>query len=220
MEPRDRIVQAAAALLAEGGRDAVTTRAVAARAAVQAPTIYRLFGDKSGLLDAVAEYGFTAYLERKGVPEPTRDPIEDLKAGWDLHIGFGLANPTLYPLMYGDPRSPSPAAEAAVNVLHERIRRIAAAGRLKVSEQRAANLVQAVGEGTVLRLLAAHEPDPGLADAAFAAVVQAIATDAPAVAAPGPAAAATALRASLDEAEALTPGERRLLAEWLERLAS
>jgi AcrR family transcriptional regulator len=36
------------------GRRAVTTRAVAAGAGVQAPTIYRLFGDKDGLLDALA----------------------------------------------------------------------------------------------------------------------------------------------------------------------
>ena len=81
--------------------------------------------------------------------------------------------------MYGDPlRAPSPAASAAVAVLHDRIARIAAAGRLKVSEERAANLVQAVGEGTVLRLLA--RPDPGLADAAFDALLRAITTDAPA----------------------------------------
>ncbi|MBC8122483.1 MAG: TetR family transcriptional regulator, partial [Gemmatimonadaceae bacterium] len=49
---RARIVVAAAGLIDSGGRDAATTRAVAAAAAVQAPTIYRLFGDKRGLLDA------------------------------------------------------------------------------------------------------------------------------------------------------------------------
>jgi AcrR family transcriptional regulator len=217
MGTRERIVEAAAALLAEDGRDAVTTRAVATRAGVQAPTIYRLFGDKSGLLDAVAEHGFAAYLGEKGVPEPARDPIEDLKAGWDLHLGFGLANPALYTLMYGDPRAPSPAAKAALAILHERIGRIAAAGRLKVSAERAANLVQAFGEGTVLRLLA--QPDAGLADAAFDAVVQAITTDEPAIERPGPHAAAAALEAHLGEIDALSDGERRLLAEWLKRLA-
>jgi AcrR family transcriptional regulator len=216
VEPRERIVQAAATLLAEGGRDAVTTRAVSAAAGVQAPTIYRLFGDKGGLLDAVAEHGFNAYLAEKGVPDAQLDPIADLRAGWDLHVGFGLANPALYALMYGDPRAPSPAARAGVAVLHERIRRIAAAGRLKVSEERAANLVQAIGEGTVLRLLS--RPDPGLADAAFDAVVAAIATDAPAVPEPGHGPAAAALRAQLDDVTALTPSERVLLGDWLDRL--
>ena len=102
-ETRERIVATAAELLARGGREAVTTRAVATAAGVQPPTIYRLFGDKVGLLDAVAEHGFQAYLADKGAG-PSADPVEDLRAGWDLHVGFGLANPGLYALMYGDPR--------------------------------------------------------------------------------------------------------------------
>jgi AcrR family transcriptional regulator len=215
---RDRIVGAAAALLQEGGRDAVTTRAVSAKAGVQAPTIYRLFGDMGGLLEAVAEHGFNAYLAEKGTPGEHADPIEDLRAGWDLHVGFGLANPALYALMYGDPRAPSPAARAGVAVLHDRIDRIAAAGRLKVSVRRAADLVQAVGEGTVLRLLS--HPDPGLAGAAFDAVVAAIASSEPVVERPGPVAAAAALRATLDDTDALTRGERELLTEWLDRIAN
>ena len=55
---RDRILAEAVDLLARGGREALTTRAVAAAAGVQAPTISRLFGDKQGLVDAVAEHGF------------------------------------------------------------------------------------------------------------------------------------------------------------------
>ena len=98
---RERIVETAAALLARGGREAVTTRAVATAAGVQPPTIYRLFGDKVGLLDAVTEHGFRAYLADKGVA--SADPVADLRSGWDLHVGFGLANPGLYALMYGDP---------------------------------------------------------------------------------------------------------------------
>ncbi len=62
---RGKIVSAAIRLLNHGGRDAVTTRAVAEAAGVQAPTIYRLFGDKGRLLDAVAEYGFAAYLGQR-----------------------------------------------------------------------------------------------------------------------------------------------------------
>ena len=63
LETRQRIVEAAARLLEEGGREAVSTRAVSAAAGVQAPTIYRIFGDKRGLLDAVASHGLAAYLK-------------------------------------------------------------------------------------------------------------------------------------------------------------
>jgi AcrR family transcriptional regulator len=105
----------------------VSTRAVSAAAGVQAPTIYRLFGDKQGLLDAVATHGFTSYLDDKTDLEPGDDPVADLRADWDLHIGFGLANPALYSLMYGEPRpgASPPAAAAAAEVLAGHIRRIA-----------------------------------------------------------------------------------------------
>ena len=102
--PRDRtraqLVEVAAQLLAGGGPDAVTTRSVALAAGVQAPAIYRLFGDKSGLLDAVAEHGFAGYLARKPPVDADGDPVESLRAGWQLHIGFGLANPELFRLMH------------------------------------------------------------------------------------------------------------------------
>jgi len=44
-ETRSTLVRVAARLLRERGAAAVTTRAVAEAAGVQAPTIYRLFGD-------------------------------------------------------------------------------------------------------------------------------------------------------------------------------
>src|SRR5580704_7541648 len=92
---RDRtqaqLVEVAAELLASGGPDAVTTRSVALAAGVQAPAIYRLFGDKNGLLDAVVQHGFASYLARKPpVVGAVSDPVASLSAGWELHVGFGL----------------------------------------------------------------------------------------------------------------------------------
>jgi AcrR family transcriptional regulator len=220
---RDRIVAAAAGLLAEGGREAVSTRAVSAAAGVQAPTLYRLFGDKQGLLDAVATHGFTTYLREKATLEPSADPVEDLRAGWDLHIGFGLANPALYALMYGEPRpgvSP-PAAVAAAEILAQHIRRIAEAGRLRVSEEHAAYSVHAAGCGTTLSLISLPEDrrDPALSAMAREAVIAAITTDTPVPATPGPVSAAVALRAVLPQTDVLTTQERGLLREWLDRIA-
>ncbi|MDJ0345709.1 TetR/AcrR family transcriptional regulator [Streptomyces sp. H10-C2] len=81
----------------------MTIRSVSNAAGVQAPTIYRLFGDQQRLLDAVAAHGFTTYLSGKTNVKPSADPIEDLRSDWDLHVNFGLANPGLYSLMYGRP---------------------------------------------------------------------------------------------------------------------
>ncbi|MEU5186681.1 TetR family transcriptional regulator [Streptomyces klenkii] len=102
----------------------VTTRAVAAAAGVQAPEIYRLFGDKDGLLEAVAEHGYATFLAAKQVDRHAQDPVEDLRAGWDLAVGFGLANPELYALMYGEPRrgTTSAAFHAGMRILLGRIR--------------------------------------------------------------------------------------------------
>ncbi len=70
-DTRERLLDAAASLLSHGGREAVSTRAVSA-AGVQAPTIYRLFGDMNGLLDAVATHGFRTYLaDKHSLGEPT-----------------------------------------------------------------------------------------------------------------------------------------------------
>ncbi|WP_410784728.1 TetR/AcrR family transcriptional regulator [Kribbella sp. C-35] len=226
---RAHIVEVAAELLASGGRDAVSTRAVAAAAGTQAPTIYRLFGDKDGLLAAVLEYGFATYLADKPPLDPTADPITDLRAGWDLHIGFGLANPALFLLMYADtqPGRRPAAAEAGLAILRTRIRNIAAAGRLRVDEDLAAELVQAAGSGAVLALLAVPEDrrDPRLADTMFDALITAIATDpadgrarAGGMRSGGVVTAANALRARLAELEMLTDGERQVLGEWLARI--
>ena len=82
---RTRIVEATAALIATGGPDAATTRTVAAAAHIQAPTIYLLFGDKRGLLDAVAQHGLTAYVAEKALRASHPDPVQELRNGWDMH---------------------------------------------------------------------------------------------------------------------------------------
>ncbi|MFE2562308.1 hypothetical protein [Streptomyces mirabilis] len=139
------------------------------------------------------------------------------------NLGLGLTNPALYTLMYGRyrPGTPSPAALAAFEVLAEHIRRIAEAGRLRVPEGRAADLVHAAGCGTTLTLIATPEGrrDPELSRTAREAVIAAIATDAPVAPASGPVAAAVTLRAVLPQTDALTAPERGLMEEWLNRLA-
>ena len=218
---RARIVAAAARLIAEGGRDTATTRAVAAAAGVQAPTLYRLFGDKQGLLDAVAQAEIAAYMAGKAAREPHPDPLEDLREGWDRHVAFGLANPGLFAIMAGQvrPRSRSPAVDAGIEVLRARIHRVALAGRLRMPEERAVLLFHAAGTGTILTLLGQPEDarDPGLSAAAREATLAAMVGEAPAE--PGPRGAALALRAWLDAAEVLSPGERHLMAELLDRIA-
>lgn len=217
---RTQLVEVAAALLTEHGPDGVTTRAVSTAAGVQPPTMYRLFGDKDGLLDAVAEHVLATYAGDKALDEAA-DPLEDFHTGWRRHIGFGLAHPHVFTLM-AVPRSGahSRAATMGREVLLARIRRIAAAGQLRVGERQAADLTQAVGTGTVLTLIALPEAqrDLALADTAYRGLLAAITTATPVLPQPGPVAAAAALRASATALTSLTSAERELLTEWLDRI--
>ena len=228
---RERILKAALVLLTEGGRDALTTRGVAEAAQVQPPILYRLFDDKTGLLNAVADYGFGTYLARKRVPETTEDPVESLRIGWRLHIDFGLSHPELYLLMYGEPHPgmESLAAGRAHRMLKDHMRRVATAGRLRVSEGRAAQLFHSAAFGIVITLLAmpSNERDMSLSALACESALRTIVTDQPAMFSDGVAPAANALRALIVEAASanpldagcLTAAERSLLVEWLRRLA-
>ncbi|RYX80547.1 TetR/AcrR family transcriptional regulator [bacterium] len=221
---RTRVIVAAIELLTKSGRDAVTTRGVAEAAGIQAPTIYRLFGDKEGLLGAIAEHGFVSYLKTKKVREEGGDPVENMRAGWDLHIEFGLSHPAIYLLMYANPRPgvKSPAAEISHCLLRSHIQRVAMVGRLLVNEEQAANLVHSAACGTVLTLLGmpAEQRDMRLSELARDSVLSSITTTAPAVESADYVTAAITLRASLSDAAPLSKGERTMMIEWLDRLAS
>jgi AcrR family transcriptional regulator len=222
---KDRMIRAAATLLAEGGRDAVSTRAVSAAAGVQAPTIYRSFGDMQGLLDEVASYGFASYLKAKTERALSDDPVEDLRSGWDLHVDFGVANPAFYTLMYGEPRPKSTRAAAlrAQEILHMLVSRIAAAGRLLVGVERAAQMIHSASSGVALSLIATkpEDRDPELSGRVREAILAAITTNTAAPATGANAAShAIALKASLPDARTgLTDAEQALLAQWLDRIA-
>lgn len=225
---RAAIVDAAATLLREGGPAAVTTRGVAERAGVQAPTIYRLFGDKDGLLEAVAEHVMAAFVAHKAADVAAAtaaevDPVDDLRTSWQRQIEFGLANPAVFRLL-SDPERVlgSPAARQGRQVLEARVHRLAAAGRLRVPEPRAVALIQAAGVGTIQTLLATppEQRDPALPDEMLDAVLARILVAGADPEAGGSLAPVVALRALTPRLDMLTDPERRLLAEWLDRIAA
>ncbi|MFB7290571.1 TetR/AcrR family transcriptional regulator [Actinacidiphila glaucinigra] len=229
---RDRIVLAAAELLDEEGLDALSTRAIALRAEVPHPTIFRLFGDKEGLLEAVGEHGFATYLQHKSRLPETGDPVQDLRAAWDLHIRFGLGQPAYYTLVYGRARPGhlSPAGQRAVTELQRMIARIAAAGRLRMSVERATAVLHAAGVGTILTMISTPNESRNLETADATRDLMIAAITAPATADPArteqqdrddTAATAMELRAALARrgTSALSAPEKALLIDWLNRLA-
>ena len=222
-DTRRAVLDAAAELIANGGTAALTTRSVAAKASIQPPTLYRIFGDKRGLLDAVAQDRLARFVAEKEADPPHPDPVEDLRNGWDRYVAFGLENPEVFGIMneIGSPLAQSPASLAGMAALRRRVAKIAQAGRLRVADERAVALIHASAVGIVTTFLALspEERDERLIalarDGTLATIVDSKTTPDRS----GAATHAIALRAHLDGIEALSAAEKSLMREWLDRLA-
>jgi AcrR family transcriptional regulator len=225
METRSLIIEATAALLAQSPSGDVSTRAVCEAAGVQQPVLYRLFGDKDGLLAATVDHVWDQYLASKRAAEKSEDPLQDLRAGWDSHTAFALAHPNAYKLMFAPAlRSVPEAAEEALRILREVLKRLAAQGRLRVTPEVAAHMVMTANTGVALALVTRPTlyPDVGLSVLVRDAIHQAILLEArtDTTADDVRAAAAATLLSSLDELtpQPFTPAESALLGQWLAQI--
>lgn len=96
---REAVLDAAARLFERDGADAVTLAAVATEAGVGKGTVYRRFGDRTGLIEAVIEPRVTALRAalHTGPPPlgPGGEPTAALHAYLDALFDFVLANRSL-----------------------------------------------------------------------------------------------------------------------------
>jgi AcrR family transcriptional regulator len=160
---RERILEATTELLATKDALAISTRAICERAGVGMPEIYRQFGDKQGLLTAVADTGFERFLTNKRRNPATDDPVADLRTAWDSHVAFALGNPHLYRLMFVPTGDPGPQAiKEARALLRAAVERCRDAGRLRTDPELAAHSILAANVGVCLMALSFPEPFGGL----------------------------------------------------------
>ncbi|WP_448222273.1 TetR/AcrR family transcriptional regulator [Gordonia iterans] len=215
-DTRERMIAAAADLIASAPGEDFSLRAVCDAVGVKMPTLYHFFGSKQGLIEAVIERGFDLYLGEKAAMESSGDPIHDIRAGWDAHVAFGLDNPGFYTLMYGKVRPGySPAAQARASALLGALTAKAAdQGRLIVPAEQAAAHVLVSNIGVTLRQIIQAAPDPVLSSAVREATIAAITgtgarTDDP---------LAAAIEIAAARPEVLGQTQTRLLIEWLTEL--
>lgn len=110
---RDRIVAAAREAFGQYGYNATTTSAIAQRAGVSEPAIYRYFGTKEALFDAAVLTPFTDFLTRHLTEWQQREPgsrpsLEEAEGLFNDLIGLFLderdiALPLLAVYHFGDP---------------------------------------------------------------------------------------------------------------------
>jgi AcrR family transcriptional regulator len=224
---RQQILEVAADILEREGAQAVSTRAVATAANIRAASLYQLFGDKDGLLTALAVHAFDLYLAEKQTLAYTDDPVADLRRGWDVHVDFGLRHQAFYLLMYGTdrPGRRPPAAGEARGHLLKFLDRTAAACRLRVPPALAAHLLLAAVTGVTLSLIGtpAEDRDPELSVRMRDMLIAFLTADPPSAADPGLASQALALDAAITATDSATipprPAETALLRDWLHQLA-
>lgn len=167
---REALLDAAEALLAEGGPDAVSVRAVADAVGTTTRAVYSLFGAKEGLVQGLAARGYellTGYVTALPV---TDDPGADLvRAGLGGFRRFAVERPHLFRLTFervpaGVTANPTAAAaaRASYDALAQRIRR-AQAARVIVSrpEVEIAFVFHALCQGLASGELAREPPPVG-----------------------------------------------------------
>ena len=232
LPPKIRLLRAAAELLASSEGSAVSTRQITALAGVTAPTLYHHFGDKEGLFDAVVSAGFEEYVAGERDFAPSGEPLEDVRRMWDNHVQFGLSQPHLYLVMFGNIRPESrPAIVAdAEALLEEMLNKAAIAGQINVPPREAARSILAANVGVTLMLIAepVEERNLELSTMTRDSMIFAVSTDTARGAAPEDSGkssvvvAAIALNAALQasHSDQLSSSELKLFLEWLHRISS
>jgi AcrR family transcriptional regulator len=163
---RARLLGHAAALVFDGGVDALSLRRLAAGVGTSTTAVYSLFGSKAGLLESLyleAARRFGARLAEVGI---TDDPLDDIVRLGLAYRDYARGEPHLYGILFTrlDEPNADAGAEAArtIGPLVDAVRRGQAAGRLAdVPAQRIVLSCWGIAHGLVSLELAAAAP-PGI----------------------------------------------------------
>ena len=106
-ELRERILDAARTLFAEQGYDAVTMRKIAEKIEYSPTAIYFHFKDKQTLLQELCDTDFGALAHEFQKIARIADPIDRLRQIGRAYVGFAIAYPNHYRLMFMTPSKAS-----------------------------------------------------------------------------------------------------------------
>lgn len=158
---RAALLQAATALLAEGGPHAITLREAARRAGVSPTAPYRHFADKESLLAALAAEGFRALGE--ALAEATGAEGGSRNRAGAAYVRFALADPARFRLMFGhgvSAISDHPDLQAAAMATFDQLVRLVddnAGGKLAAI--RAWSMVHGLADLLIERMIPGEEPE-------------------------------------------------------------
>jgi AcrR family transcriptional regulator len=174
MDTETMILDAASALLEVQGPGGLTTRAVCEAAGIKSPTLYHHFGDKDGLERALIRRGLADFMRRKRQTPASAEPLDQLRAGWDVALEFALKRPALYALLSHHARAQPAVIADAYALMHSRVQRLVDMGRFRGPVDAAALVVWAASQGalSLVHLGASRKDIEAVSDVLFKAVVE------------------------------------------------
>ena len=178
MDTGTAILDAAAALLEAHGPQALTTRAVCEAVGIKSPTLYHHFGDKDGLERALIRRGLSDFMRRKQQAPASDDPLDQLRAGWDVALEFALKRPTLYALLVQHARLEPALIAESFALMQARIQRLVDMGRLRGPVDATARAVWAASQGalSLVHQRLSRKEIEATSDLLFRAVIRELAT--------------------------------------------
>jgi len=115
-ELREQILDAARALFAREGYEAVTMRKIALAIEYSPTAIYLYFKDKEELMRELCTRDFRALAQHFQSIGAIQDPVEKLRRAGLAYVDFGLTHPNHYRLMF---MTPKPVQHADEMPLHK-----------------------------------------------------------------------------------------------------
>lgn len=164
---RVALIENAARIIAEEGRDALTLRRLAAEVGASTMAIYTHFGSMDDLRRAVRREGFNRLAAHLGAVDDTGDAVADLIVLGAAYYANATTNPNLYRAIFLDAQVDpldSGIDLGTFNVLIRTVERCVAAGRITGNDpERLAYQLWAIQHGAItLQLVGLLTPDIAL----------------------------------------------------------
>ena len=144
---RTALIEAAARLVAEEGRSALSTRRLAAEVGASTMAVYTHFDGMEELSGAVAKEGFDRLASELDAIDQTDDPVADVAAQGVAYFLNGLTNSHIYRLMFQAHREK--IGESTFQRLVSGVARAVEAGRFEGDPEELATQLWAMAHGIV-----------------------------------------------------------------------
>lgn len=93
---KEKILRAVSKIIAKGGLEAVSTRAVCTEVGISAPTLYHYFNNKSELLESVTLLAYERYTAKDIETLKKGSPLRALLKIWEIYFDFVDSETELY----------------------------------------------------------------------------------------------------------------------------